>query len=135
MAADRLVVFIDATGQVKPLTNQSSVISVAQSIMGGTAGFNLEGLHSGFQRLLGIGTIRLRIENHLRVVPSLCPAQIQRKQLKILPQNANIIKAPGEEHWIFSAPGPKLLHRFREGNALSAEPGFLDASKLADPAI
>ena len=135
MAAHRLVVFVDAPGQIQPLTDQGCMVGVPQGIMGRTAGLDLENFHGGFQGLLGIGAIGLGVENHLDIVPLLRPAPIQGKQLQILPQDADVVKAPGEEHRLLAAPAAELLHGLREGHSLGTESCLLDAREFTDPAV
>ena len=83
-----------------------------------------------FRAFWGLG-----VEDHLDIVPFFRPAPVQGEKLQILPEDADVVKAPGEEHRVLAAPGVKLLHGLREGNPLRPEPGFLDAGELADPAV
>ena len=103
--------------------------------MGRPGGLNVQHFHGGFQRLLGIGAVGLSIENHLGVIPPLGKGRIQVKQLKILPENTDVVKAPGQKHNVLSAPGTEPLHGLRKGHALVPKAILLDACQLAHPTV
>ena len=111
------------------------MIGIAQGIMGRAAGLDSAQLHRRFQGLLRGGAIGLGVEDHLGIVPAVCPALVQVIQPQIFPQNANVVKAPGQENDVLAAPAVKPLHGLREGDALLPQPGFLNARQLAAPAV
>ena len=129
------LVFGHAPGQVQSGADQGGVVGVAQSVVGRAAGLDGEQLHGGFQGLLGIGAVGLGVEDHLGVVPLPGPVRGKLEQSQIFPQNGDVVKAPGEEHRLLPAPGPKRLHSLGEGDPLLLQPGLLDAGELADPLV
>ena len=62
-------------------------------------------------------------------------AAIAHAAYQILPQNGDVIKAPGQKHHILTAPGAKPLHGLRERNALLFQPGFLNSGEFGDTLI
>ena len=135
MALQCLIILRSTLLQVQPGADQGGVISITQRVVGRAGSLNLKNLHGGFQRLLGGRTVGLGIENHLSIVPSSGPFGIQLMQLEILPEDANVIEAPGQEHDVLAAPLPELLHRLRERHTLISQAAFLDTGELADPAV
>ena len=107
----------------------------AQRVVGGTGRLDAEHFHGGFQRFLGGGAVGLGVEDHLGVVPFLRETLIQTEKPQIFPQNADIVKAPCEEHHVLAAPFPELFDRLGERHALIPQAGFLDTGELADPAV
>ena len=103
--------------------------------MGRAAGGDLEKRQGGLQGFLGAGTVCLGVEHHLGVVPTAGPVCWQLKQSQVFLQNGNIIEAPGEKGHILPTPGSELLHGLRKGDALSLQPGFLNAGELGDPLV
>ena len=63
------------------------------------------------------------------------PALLHSVKPEVLSQNANIIKAPGQEHHLFPTPGAESFHGFPEGKPLFPETGFLDSRQFADTAV
>ena len=135
VAADGLVVFLHAPLQIQPLADQGGMVGIPQGIVGRAAGGNLEGFQGGFQCLLGAGAVGLGVENHLGIVPVLHPAMVQGEELEVFPEDADVVKAPGEEHRVFPAPAAEGFHGAGEADPLGPEAIFLDAGELTDPAI
>ena len=135
VAFQRRVILPRAFLQVQHGADQRRVIGVAQRVMGRTGRLDAEHFHGGFQRFLGGGAVGLGIENHLGVVPLLRETLIQPEKPQIFPQNADIVKAPCEEHHVLAAPFPELFDRLGERHALIPQAGFLDTGELADPAV
>ena len=135
MTFDRLVIFRHALFQVQSGAYQCRVKSIAQSIMGRTCSADPKHFHSRFQRFLRIGAISLGIKDHLGIVPLVHPLILQPIELKILFQNSNIIKAPGQEDHFFTAPRTELFNSLFHGQSFFTKLGFLNACQLADPAV
>ena len=135
VAFQRRVILPRAFLQVQHGADQRRVIGVAQRVVGGTGRLDAEHFHGGFQRFLGGGAVGLGVEDHLGVVPFLRKALVQTEKPQILPQNADIVKAPCEEHHVVAAPFPELFDRLGERHALIPQAGFLDTGELADPAV
>ena len=123
MAFQRRVILPRAFFQVQHGADQRRVIGVAQRVVGGTGRLDAEHFHGGFQRFLGGGAVGLGIENHLGVVPLLRETLIQAEKPQIFPQNADIVKAPCEEHHVLAAPFPELFDRLGERHALIPQAG------------
>ena len=129
------IIFIHAPLQIQHGADQGGMISIAQRIVGGTGSLNAEHFHGGLQGLLRGRAVSLGIEDHLGIVPLLRKALIQLEEPQIFPENADIVKTPGQKHDVLTAPFPELLHCLRKGHTLFLQPGFLDAGELADPSV
>ena len=127
-----LVILGHTPNQVQPGAEDGGVVGVAQGVMGRAAGLDAGHLHGGFQRLLGRRPVGLGVEDHLRVVPPVDPAAVQAVEGHILLENADVVKAPGEEHHILAAPIAEPLHGLREGNAVLGQHGVLDPGEADD---
>ena len=63
------------------------------------------------------------------------PLGVQLEQAQILSQNANVVKAPGQEDAVVTAPAVKDLYRVREIQPFGLELGLFNAGELAHPLV